>query len=82
MPEFPDVRSYISFKANIIYSIQDADESSDPRYYGYADITGACIIMEQTQSTGAHRYFVDKETYTTHWTNRASLTYDYIFNVI
>lgn len=60
------------------YKITDLDSGS-PQYYGYADAEGAWYIMELTNTTG--RYVKGDSDYETNWTNRASLTYDYFFNV-
>ena len=64
------------------YIIHEADEASDPRYYGYADHRGAWIIMQQTISTGAHRYDTGKSGFPAKWTGRAGLSYDYYYNKV
>jgi hypothetical protein len=81
MPQFLDVRTYITAKDEKPYHITDADESGDPRYYSYCDINGSWVIMSQNASTGAHRYISGKSDYATNWTGRAGLSYDYIFNI-
>ena len=67
--------------ANIEYMVHQADESSDPRYYGYVDHRGAWIIMQQTIATGAHRYASGKSDFPTNWTGKAGLSYDYYNNL-
>ena len=81
MPQFLDVRSYITVKGEIPYHVHEADETSDPRYYGYLATNGSWVIMKQTISSGQHRYCIGKSSFSTNWTNRASLTYDYISNL-
>lgn len=67
------------------YQITELDESGTPKYYGYAKPNGQWYILKET--SGSYRYtrgyrlensgslFVDA------WTDRANLTYDYIFEV-
>ncbi len=64
------------------YYVHEADESSDPRYYGYVDHRGAWIIMRQTVATGAHRYAAGKDDFSTNWTGKAGLSYDYFNNIV
>ena len=83
MPEFFPVNG--SFHplggAQHSFYIHQADEASDPRYYGYTDHRGHWIIMKQTLSTGEHRYVSGKTSFPANWTNRASLSYDYFYNL-
>lgn len=81
MPSFLDVRSYITIKDSKPYHVHEADETGDPRYYGYCNIDGSWVIMEQTMSTGAHRYIFGKSAFSTSWTGKSGLSYDYIFNL-
>ena len=83
MPSYPDVRVSISLfqKAQMDFIIHQADESSNPKYYGYLSGIGTWIIMQQNTATGAHRYAVGKTDFSTNWTGRAALSYDY-FNLI
>lgn len=64
------------------YMIVDRDEDSDPRYIGFMDQYGHWYILEENQAQGTFRYVKGADDYTTAWTDRASLTYDYpvIFN--
>jgi len=62
------------------WQISDVDESVDPKYYGFLDASGAWYILQNTSGT-SFRYVMGIADYTTSWTNRASLTYDY-YNLI
>lgn len=57
------------------YRINQLDDSS-PAYYGFTDKTGAWYIMKE-DSSGNYRYVKGASSFSTNWTNRASLTYDY-----
>ena len=61
------------------YKITDLDDSS-PAYYGFLNKSGAWFIQKEGAS-GDYRYVKGASSYTTNWTNRASLTYDYYDNV-
>jgi hypothetical protein len=65
------------------YSIADKDADASPNYYGFTDAFGAWYIMKETVSAGAdtYRYCKGANDYTTNWTNRASLSYDYFYTV-
>lgn len=56
------------------YKITEIDDST-PAYYGYLDKAGKWFIMKE--STGAYRYVKGASSFTTNWTNRAALSYDY-----
>lgn len=61
------------------YKISQIDDSS-PAYYGFVRKDGAWFIMKE-DSSGNYRYAKGTSSFSTNWTNRASLTYDY-FDVI
>ena len=65
------------------YSIADKDADASPNYYGYTNQFGAWYIMKETVSAGAdtYRYVKGTSGYTTAWTGRAALTYDYFYEV-
>ena len=65
------------------YSITDKDADASPNYYGYTNQFGAWYIMKETVSAGAdtYRYVKGTSDYTTAWTGRAALTYDYFYEV-
>lgn len=57
------------------YRISDRDNSAFPKYYGSVDETGAWYIMKE--EANSFRYCAGTTAYSTNWTNRASLVYDY-----
>ena len=63
------------------YKASDEDNTTDYDYYSYLDKDGNWIIEQINNSTMAHRYIKGTSDYTTNWTNRASLTYNY-FNEV
>ncbi len=62
------------------YEITEIDDTSSPAYYGFLKKNGYWYIMKE-DSAGAYRYSKGTTSFTTNWTNRAGLTYDY-FNSI
>ncbi len=60
------------------YKISEVDDSS-PAYYGFTNKTGAWFIMKET--SGVYRYISGASSFSTNWTGRAALTYDYYHNV-
>lgn len=62
------------------YKITNIDGAGTPAYYGFVKSTGAWYIMEEG-ATGAYRYAKGSTSFSTNWTNRATLTYDY-FNTV
>ncbi len=64
-----------------IYFPSDLDEVADSKYYGFLSSKGYWYIMRIITSTGSIRYYsgngVAPDTYTTAWTNRATLGYNY-----
>ena len=63
------------------YLTHEMDEANDTKYYGYISYAGAWIIQRIVTSTGEVRYCKGKDGFSTNWTNRASLTYNY-FNLL
>jgi len=61
------------------YKIADTDDASSTKYYGFTDVDGNWYILRE--SSNAFRYSTGTTNYATNWNNRASLTYDYLFNV-
>lgn len=57
------------------YKIAQLDDSS-PAYYGFLDKSGNWYIMEE-DSSGDYRYAKGASSFSTNWTNRAALSYDY-----
>ena len=61
------------------YRLTDMVTGTTTEYYGYTDKDGNWYIMQLTGTTA--RYCKGAESYTTNWTNRASLSYDYFYNI-
>lgn len=61
------------------YKISQIDDSS-PAFYGFVEKTGLWFIMKE-DSAGNYRYTKGTTSFSTNWTNRATLTYD-LFDVI
>lgn len=61
------------------YRVSDMDDGAATKYYGYVDRYGNWYIIKMTST--AVRYCADHEDYETNWGNRATLEYDYLFNV-
>ena len=83
MPIFFDVRGFSQLysKNDMPFHIHQVDETADPRYYGYVSHISSWIIIQENRATGATRYVVGKQNFSTNWTNRAALSYDYINNL-
>lgn len=54
---------------------------TDPIYIGYTAKDGRWFIKEYSTSAGTMRYFKGDSDYPTNWTGRASLVYDYFYNI-
>lgn len=61
------------------YKISELDDSS-PAYYGFVRRDGAWFIMKEGTG-GDYRYSKGSSSFSTNWTNRASLSYNY-FDVV
>ena len=61
------------------YKITQLDDST-PAYYGFVNKAGNWFIMKD-DGAGAYRYVKGASSFSTSWTNRATLTYDY-FNIV
>ena len=71
-----------------LYKAADTDDpetgnNSGINYYGFVDVDGNWYILKEdlTGGTGTYRYIKGSGSYTTNWTGRAGLTYDYFFNI-
>lgn len=60
------------------YKITEIEDST-PAFFGFVRKDGAWFIMKE--SSGAYRYVKGTSSFSTNWTNRASLTYDYFDTV-
>lgn len=73
----------------IAYVVQDeAPNDTGASYYGFAKVDGTYLIMERDKTSTPYtdRYAnignnATRTTYQLAWTNRATLTYSYIFNL-
>lgn len=61
------------------YSISDLDETGTTKYYWFTDKVWNRYILSLTDIQA--RYIKGTSNYTTNWTNRASLVYDYYYNI-
>lgn len=59
------------------YKISDLDDSGTTNYFGYVASTGGWYILAYNTSTNTFRYIKGDSSYSTNWTNRSSLSYDY-----
>lgn len=62
------------------YKITEIDDASSPAYYGFVEKGGAWYIQRE-DSSGAYRYAKGSSAFSTGWTGRAALSYDYFDNV-
>lgn len=63
------------------YVVSDIDEAGSTKYYGYVNRAGAWYVMEYDTAAGTLRFSAGDESYPANWTGRASLSYDYFYNV-
>ncbi len=61
------------------YSITEIDDSGADTYYGFVNKDGAWFVLKDSDST--YRYAKGTSSFSTNWSDRASLTYDYFNNV-
>lgn len=62
------------------YTITEVDDDGNPSYYGFLHKTGAWYITKE-DSSGSYRYAKGPSSFSTNWTGRALLSYDYFDNV-
>lgn len=62
------------------YTISEVDDSGTTAYYGFVHKTGAWYITQES-ATGAYRYAKGASLFSTSWTGRTLLAYDYFDNV-
>ena len=63
------------------YQTADQDVNGDPQYFGFTDRFGNWYIQQYNVANGTFRYFKGTSAYSTNWTNRSTLSYDYFHNV-
>lgn len=61
------------------YRLTELEDGATYTYAGYLNKTGAWFVMRDDGSS--YRYAKGDSSFTTNWTNRASLTYDYYDNI-
>lgn len=66
---------------SINYKAADLDDASTTQYFGFVTPGGAWYIMRLDTTAGTIRHVKGAADYTTNWTGRVALTYDYLFNV-
>lgn len=60
------------------YEASDQDAASNPKYYGFLNVSGRFTILKQDTSAGTFRYYAGKSGYASAWASRASLAFDYL----
>ncbi len=67
------------------YKVSDqptaAEMGNDVKHYGYLAADGSWCIMQTIDSTGTFRFAAGAGNYSTAWSSRASIGYDY-FSII
>jgi len=69
----------VAASLTVDYSITDLDTAAATQYFGYVNKGGNWYIMQLTGTTA--RYIKGDTGYSGNWTNRASLTYGYFYEV-
>lgn len=64
------------------YKASDVDAPGTTNYYGFVSAQGAWYVLQEVISgtSSTYRFASGTSDYSTNWTNRASLTYDYYHN--
>lgn len=63
------------------YKLADYADASNPTYVGAVNTKGHWYIKKIDDVAGTIRWTRGDSDYPTNWTNRASLSYDYLYNV-
>ena len=58
------------------YRVNEVDDAALPSYYGFVDRDGAWYIAKE-DSSGSWRYAKGGASFSTNWTGRVALSYDY-----
>lgn len=61
------------------YAVAEVDKSTSTKYVGFVDVDGNWYIMRAYNNT--YRYTAGSTNFVTNWGDRASLVYDYLYNV-
>ena len=87
MPSYVDLRSnghplkkLEEYQVSDVYNSDVSGYSGSTNYYGFINSVGHWIILQEIAASGTYRYSSGQSSYSTNWTNRASLTYGY-YNV-
>ena len=72
-------KTFTSEDLTIKYKITDIDDAGSTKYFGFTDKDGNWFIMSLTATEA--RYIKGASAYTTSWTGRAALVYDYFYNI-
>jgi hypothetical protein len=72
-------KTFTSEDLTVKYKITDIDDAGSTKYFGFTDKDGNWFIMSLT--TTQARYIAGTSAYTTAWTGRAGLSYDYFYNI-
>lgn len=79
------VKSSLFAYGSEFYEISDEDSgNATTQYYGYVNNRGIWIIQKMVNlgsSVITYRYISGRSDYSTNWTNRAGLSYDYYYNL-
>lgn len=59
------------------YKVSDIDDTGSPQYFGFVDKAGGWYILELTATQA--RYIKGSSDYTTNWTGRTGLSYQYYY---
>ena len=62
------------------YEFTDSS-GTDPMYIGYTAKDGKWFIKQYSPSAGTMRFIKGDTAYTTNWTGKAGLVYDYFYNI-
>lgn len=63
------------------YKFADLDDDASPNYYGATDVDGAWYILKEDTAAKTLRYATGETDYTTGWTGRVGLSYQYLYEV-
>jgi hypothetical protein len=68
----------------IRYKVADVDDTGTVKYYGMVANDGGWLVMKEddTANPKTFRYATASGSYPSNWTNRASLTYDYLYTAL
>lgn len=74
-----DIEDAVNATNASLYKVSDVDDDASPNYYGFLDADGNWYILKETVAAGNNTYRYAKGTsdYTTNWTGRVALSYDY-----